>query len=318
MRRLSSECSGATERIKQKKLVTAPASAPRKRHFGAARTILRVCLARLILVPDYRLQRPFASVIVLTAIALSPGTEGYGQQRQQARALLRMPIGPVRAPNGRIPLPEALKAVGASLLDGNYAIFGLELRLKDGKEPTVKLKFERRGTLVEVLEQIMLQLPDYGIEFPSGHLVTIYPKGADDDPEDVLNLRVPRFHVDGERAGTIFTQPARFMPELQSRLTSGDSHAQGPAQTDKPVSATAEGPVLSMHLGNFTVREIFNMVSEATERYAFTDAPTGWVYSFQPQPASSNVSGHSFRALVTLPNNWPRHAEESHKGSSRQ
>ncbi len=192
--------------------------------------------------PDYRLQRPFASVIVLTAIALSPGTEGYGQQREQARALLRMPIGPVRAPNGRIPLPEALKAVGASLLDGNYAIFGLEMRLKDGKEPTVKLKFERRGTLVEVLEQIMLQLPDYEIEFPSGHLVTIYPKGADEDPEDVLNLRVARFHVDGERAGTIFTQPGRFMPELQGRLTSGDSHAQGLAETDKPVRATAEGP----------------------------------------------------------------------------
>jgi hypothetical protein len=46
----------------------------------------------------------------------------------------------------------------------------------------------------------------------------VFPQGAKEDPDNVLNLKVTRFDVDHTQAGSILAFPFLCVPELQARL----------------------------------------------------------------------------------------------------
>lgn len=212
---------------------------------------------------------------------------------------LRLLPGP---PSGeKIPLSDALQHLGGSVR-GGYVLFGTEIILKDGKEPTVTLEVKAGADLGSALRGVLDQLDGYGMEVISDHLVDIYPRRCRTDPGDALNLRVPTFSVVGKPAGAILAAPERFVPELKERLT--PPLEPGVHRLELYVVAINQsGPLVTLQLQNVTVRQILNAVSNATEGYGPPDIPQGWAYLSEPDPNSS-VPKHSWKPLYSLPRDW--------------
>ncbi len=179
--------------------------------------------------------------------------------------------GPILGAN-RQPFTEALKA-GAMGMRSHFANFGIELADADHPvQPTVLVSPPADGTLGAFLRDVFRQMPGYEYETVSEHMISVYPRGAKDDPNDLLNVKVPRFDVANAQAGPIMGFPDLFIPELHDKMF--------PVQPGRPQQITvyagpvAVGPNVTLHLRNVTVREILNAVAVATEG----DDPYGWIY----------------------------------------
>ena len=199
---------------------------------------------------------------------------------------------------------DALKA-GAMALRSHFLNFGIELADRDSvAEPVVFSAPPQGGTVGEYIENIFDQVPTYEYEIVSQHTVSVFPRGAKDDPHNILNLRVPRFDVQDQHAGWILGFPSMFIPELDARLfppTPGKQHKQHITMFIGPVP---QGPKVTVHLRDVSIREILNAVSVATERPkgdGRDDAPYGWIYR------STTPAGEKkpyFGVIATLPPNW--------------
>ncbi len=202
----------------------------------------------------------------------------------------------------KIPLTHALSEV-ATRLEGGYVLFGVQVRLTDGNEPSVNLDVPAETTLGAVLQDVLRQLPGYRLELVSQHLVNIYPAGAKNDPNDALNLRIDHFDVVGKPPDVLVNYPPLFMPALANRLAQRKS---GPSLAYQFPSQWAEGvgPKVTLHLREMTVREILNRVSEASEELPAKYLPVGWVASMSPDPALATGWAYSFRLFTTVPSEW--------------
>ena len=103
-----------------------------------------------------------------------------------------LPVGNFGEPH--IPLTKALALVGLNT-KGTYFLFGVEVILKEGKEPTVSLDLKEGSTVGTALDSIISQLPDYEYEVVDSHLINVFPQAAKRDLKDLLNIQVPRFDV---------------------------------------------------------------------------------------------------------------------------
>ena len=199
-------------------------------------------------------------------------------------------------------LTQALAEVGWHC-DGGYILFGVEVRLTQGKEPLVDLDAPAGATVGTALGQIMRQLPGYRLEVVSQHLINVFPAGAKSDPNDALNQRIDHFDVVNKPPDVLVNYPPLFMPALASRLAqrkSGPSLAyQFPSQWVESV-----GPKVTLHLRNMTVRQIFNRVSEASEDLYPKYLPLGWVASLSPDPALATGWAYSFREFLSVRSTW--------------
>ena len=210
-----------------------------------------------------------AMVAVCLAQTAAPGEHGLLEKRID---------GPILGAN-RLPFTEALKA-GAMGMRSHFADFGIELADADHPvQPTVLVSPPADGTLGAFLRGVFRQMPGYEYEAVSEHLISVYPKGAKDDPNDLLNVKAPQFDVDNAQAGPILGFPDLFIPELHAKVS--------PVQPGQPqqiaiyVGPVAVGPKVTVHLRNVTVREILNAVAVATESprdNGKDDAPYGWIY----------------------------------------
>ena len=156
----------------------------------------------------------------------------------------------------------------------------------------------------EGLRRIFKQLPEYTFAVLSHHLVSVYPRSAMADRADPLNLKVKRFDVEGERAGTILTWPDRFIPELKNRTAAALPESEKAHHIDIYVGSVAVGPLVTLHLRHVTVRQILNAVSEATEKAAPKEGAWGWVYSPVPKSPSGKGVADYWRLFGTAPHNW--------------
>jgi hypothetical protein len=199
-------------------------------------------------------------------------------------------------------LTQALAEVGWHC-QGGYLLFGVEVQLTQGKEPMVDVDAPAGATVGEALGQIMRQLPGYRLQVVSEHLINVYPAGAKSDPNDALNLRIDHFDVVDKPPDVLVNYPPLFMPALGNRLAerkSGPSLAyQFPSQWVEGV-----GPKVTLHLRNMTVREIFNRVSEASEKLPAKYLPVGWVASLSPDPSLATGWAYSFRLFTTVSGTW--------------
>lgn len=239
----------------------------------------------------------FPIFALLTAM-LNGSQPFLGNERAE---LLNLRLQPGPPSQEKIPLSDALGHLGG-LVSGGYVLFGSEIILKDGKEPTVTLEIKPGADLGSALRGVLDQLDGYGMEVVSGHLVNIYPRRFRDDPADALSLRVPSFSVASKRAGAILAAPERFVPELKERLTPALEPGMHRLEL-YVVALNQSGPLVTLQLQDVTVRQILNAVSKATEGYDPPDMPLGWAYLFEPDP-SSNVPKHSWKPLYSLPRDW--------------
>jgi hypothetical protein len=234
-------------------------------------------------------------------IALCAFFEPQGPTKSQGSALLRLPLSSDPLVRGKIPLTTALSEVGVQVRNG-FVLFGIEVLLKDGKEPTVNLDLPSNSTLGNALEQIFRQLPDYSFQTVGHHLINIWPKGAGADPKNILNLRVERFEVVNEPPSSVLSMPQRFIPELYRVLT--DTQVGRPSGTAGSIKRPVGGPRVTLHLRNVTVRQILNSVSEASEQSPVEFMPLGWVCSVQPDSTARGGVRSVWRIHWSVPSNW--------------
>jgi hypothetical protein len=250
-----------------------------------------------------------ALMLLLTCFFPVPRVEG-GQGH--AFETLKVALG---LSGDRVPFTLALQQLGGATR-GGYVLFGIEVQTVDGKEPTVKLGIEPGTAFGDALRQLLVQVPGYRVEIISDHLVNIYPATAKGDPNDLLNLRVPRFDVESQRAGVILSWPERFIPELYQRLAANKTSGSG-QHIDLYVGAVAIGPEITLHLSNVTVRQILNAVTEAADANAGVEAPLGWECSYEAKAAAGRGVLNTWRLLTTLPPDWREHVGKSRQDGPR-
>ncbi len=135
----------------------------------------------------------------------------------------------------------------------------------------------------------------------SPHLVSIFPKGALDNPDDILNLRIPRFDAEDIYAGYILQFPETHIPELSAKLY---PPTPGQPTIRQYIAGVLLGSKVTLHLRDVTVRDILNAASIASGNVSFEDLnnfPCGWLYRIRTkdgQPIPQFVS------ISTLPFNW--------------
>src|SRR5690349_14876560 len=117
-------------------------------------------------------------ILTLVIAIQAQKPESHDEQR-----ILDLPLFPADIVRNHIPLTQALGVVGASI-EGGFILFGLELNSKDGQEPIVSVDLPPGSRFEDGLRQIMGQIPEYEYEVVSEHMINIYPRGANKNPED--------------------------------------------------------------------------------------------------------------------------------------
>lgn len=219
----------------------------------------------------------------------------------QGDSLLKLPLLPPVEEIRNLPLTSALSNLG-SRAKGGYVLFGVEVLLRQGKEPTVSLPRESVGDLGTALREILRQLPSYEMQVVSTHLIEILPRRARTGSRDLLNDRVADFTVTDTPAAAILAHPARFIPQLQARLRA----KQAPGTHRLEIySGPYALPVsrITLHMKDVTVREILDRVSEATEDLGADQDPLGWTYKMNSDD-TPGVPKHAWETLSGLPRDW--------------
>jgi hypothetical protein len=224
-------------------------------------------------------------------------------------ALLKLPLFPVPIVRQHVPLTRALPHIGVFVREG-YVVFGVEVRVRDHKEPTVDVNLKPGSTLGDGMRQVFAQLPSYTFKVVSAHLINVFPQGADRDLDDLLNLRVAQFDVVDQHPDRVLISPDDFIGELRARLRPPGGGVLG------EVLESASGPRTTLHLRNVTVRQIFNAVTEATENFLAECEPLGWVWLFNDDPsfkADPHLAGggrYSSFPLSSVPHDWKAQREK--------
>jgi hypothetical protein len=217
--------------------------------------------------------------------------------------LLETPISPSTSVKSA-PLSEALSTLGQNM-EGGFVLFGLEVRLNDGIEPTVTIEGRAGMKLGDAIDQVLNQLPDYEMEVVSDHLIDLRPLGARKDTQNLLNLRIAKFDLESKRADMVFNAPRAVIPELNEALL--PKVKPGEQMIFLIYRGYQGGPEITLHLTDVTIREILNAASKATEPFFEQGqpgkAPSGWMYTFDPNPPKEH-SQHSWRKLFGLPTGW--------------
>jgi hypothetical protein len=177
--------------------------------------------------------------MTLATLCLGGNSSALGQASP-----LKLLIGPIGIKDREAPLTLALSELGRHV-GKDYVLYGAEIRTDEHGEPLVSLELDPGSTLEDGLRQIVRQHPEYSYKVESAHLINVYPVDAVRDPQDVLNLVIPRFNVDAVPAGLLVTWPERFIPELKDRLT---VKVPGQQQIDLYVGAVATGPTVTIRL----------------------------------------------------------------------
>lgn len=227
-----------------------------------------------------------------TAIAQTPAPDEFGLMQK----LIEAPMVTARKT-----FTNALNS-GALAMRSHFMTFGIELADGDYPvEPMVVSGPPRDGTVGEYLDDLFRQLPAYEYEVVSEHTVSVYPRGAKEDPNDILNFRIPKFDIDGVHAGTILGFPAMFIPELRAKLA---PPTPGKPQIFIYAGPVPPGPKITLHLRNATVREILNAATVATENPegdGRDDYPIGWIYRTSTRTGEKKPNWGVF---LSLPPNW--------------
>jgi hypothetical protein len=147
------------------------------------------------------------------------------------------------------------------------------------REPEKNLTLSvANSTAKQVLDRITSLDPRYTYRITKGHVIHVYPRGAENDPDDLLNTRVKVFAISGIPYDRLLQYPFHYIPELGAEILRR-SRAGGVVGNE--LSSTGV-PGVTVEIQNGTVRDILNQVSlEAAKLSKSPVVPTGWVYTFR-------------------------------------
>jgi hypothetical protein len=192
---------------------------------------------------------------------------------------------------------------------GGYVLFGVEIREKEGKEPTVDLKVAEGATLPDALRDVMRQMPAYTLEVLSEHMIDIYPKGAKDDARDPLNLRVQGFDFVDRRLGMLLGYPEAYILELRVRLVQRTVGRPYPVEYPGIMMFSPLEPRTTLHLHDVTVRDILNAASEAMQDFPPNLLPSCWSSLLHPDPVWAVGGTYSWRPFGCVPKDWKKYSK---------
>jgi hypothetical protein len=113
----------------------------------------------------------------------------------------------------------------------------------------------------------------------------VFPRIADSDPDDLMNLQVPKLELVSVSPSNFLSNPARFVPELKAALSRGKQAGCeiGPGLSDK-------APGIAISLRDLTLRQAMNRVSEASISSAQHNLGSafGWVYLRETFPSAAH------------------------------
>ena len=224
-------------------------------------------------------------------------TASVGTAQQGGEGVLDLPLTSSPAWKS-IPLRDALGHLGSAVGGDSYVLFGLEEELYNGQDPRVDLEVEPEMTLGGALHEILAQLPPYELEVVSDHLINLRPVGAKQDTNNILNLVVPSFDAVSQPAYIILSAPLDVIPELNEALTPKPEPGKHVITLYSRLGGN-DGPPITLHPRNATIRAILNAASEATEPFFPDQDPHGWVYAFDPDPPAGHLK-HSWQALFSM------------------
>lgn len=189
-----------------------------------------------------------------------------------------------------VPLSKALEMIGISA-DNALVLFGTEITVKQGKEPSITVHIPAGVTIREALDRIVLEAPEYTFAVVAAHLINFFPKNASYDTRNLMNMHLSRLDLVDVAPSNFINHPERYIPELKAKLTQGvpQGCVIGPGLMDK-------APSITLHLESSTLRDYFNFVSETSIALANDGKGSafGWLYEYEESP--SNVSPiHNWR-----------------------
>jgi hypothetical protein len=244
-------------------------------------------------------------LLVLSSTLWSAPTASQSARASQSE-VLGLALFPVPLVLKRVPLSRALTEVAVQVR-GGYVLFGAEIWLADGVEPSVSINLPSGSRLGDALHQIFLGAPSYTFEVISKHLIDVYPVNAKHNPSDALNLQVARFDFDREPEW-IINDVEEVIPGLKVFLLEKKSGPPLPPEGWSEISIGVE-PKIALHLRDVTVRQILNALSEAEEAYPAQWQPMGWLVTIQPDASFVSGGKYSFHELVGVSDAWKREAE---------
>jgi hypothetical protein len=213
-----------------------------------------------------------------------------------------------------VPFSKALEEIGTRTQSG-YVLFGVEIREKEAREPTVDLEVPEGATLSDALRAVLRQMPGYTLEIVSDRMIDIYPQGAKDDPKDPLNLRVQRFDFVDDHVDTLLNHPQAYILELAKRLVERNNGPPYPIEYPSVMAFSALEPPITLHLHDVTVREILNVASEATQAFPANLSLLCWSSQFHPDPVWAVGGTYSWRAFTCSPRDWKEHSKPAAKSA---
>ncbi|MEE8608482.1 MAG: hypothetical protein V3S55_12825 [Nitrospiraceae bacterium] len=157
-------------------------------------------------------------------------------------------------------------------------IFALEIApFLDKPEQNLTL-VSRDTTVRKILQLIMAQDSRYTYEVIDSHLIHVFPRGAKDDPNNLLNVNVKRFEVSASAYDLLLKYPHYHIPELEAEVL----RRSKAGATRLHMMGGVDVPKITLNLRDITVRDILNNIALETLQFRTgRHNPTGWIYTFR-------------------------------------
>jgi hypothetical protein len=202
----------------------------------------------------------------------------------------------------KAPLTQALAEVASHIHQG-FTSFGMVVELP---EPVVEVYLPEEMPLDDAIHRIVSQASGYSYEMISDHLIDVYPVATRSDPDQPVNVRVGHLRLASTPVMDLFSDPARYIPELQAFRDKG-----------KPVRACGNiGPGLSstssarvdLDLHDLTVKQVLDSAAIADsslrdQASIRTQPPVGWVLRYKTDPLTHERKDE-WSFIVTVPRDW--------------
>jgi hypothetical protein len=212
----------------------------------------------------------------------------------------------------RASMAEALLALRSA--DVDHIVIGFERlpHLPGAKGGPISLDVHG-ATVGEIIRRLCELDPRYEYAAPEAVMIDVWPKGAKNNPNDLLNFKVPAYDVDANVwPFNLIEHIDQDIPALRSFMER--KHEEWLRKMGNPpggsmgsiLSGNAPPPRFTLSLRNLTIRQILDAISlktihgfksgaryEAPGFHATRLTPTGWEYDFVVAPdASTGLGGY--------------------------
>lgn len=235
---------------------------------------------------------PFLSFWFIALILIPLG----GQPRGPRQPILDMKVELIKL--DQVGMGEALRQLRSK--NKEQILIGFEEISHAEGQQQKPISMELSGlTVGAILNKLVAADPRYTYEVTAGSVINVFPRGAKNDPTNLLNIRVSKFALHGKfLPQDVIRRMGEYAPELRNYLTKkAREHAAQtkiyPGGAGSILSGGME-PQIDLEMQNVTVREILNAIALYSVKL-FHERPNwfpiGWKYEFIIDPGAQTGLG---------------------------